>query len=89
MSEPTLRMLREALWLVLLLAAPPVGAALLVGALAAFGQAAARVEERTLSVVPRIAAALVALALAGPWIGRHLVAFTQAVLEAVPGAGGR
>jgi flagellar biosynthesis protein FliQ len=38
-------------------------------------------------VVPRLVAALVALALCGPWIAERLVRFTSAVLEAVPGAG--
>jgi flagellar biosynthesis protein FliQ len=84
MSEPVLRMLREALWLVLLLSAPPVGAALVVGLISAVAQSASRIEERTLSVVPRLVAVGLALALAGPWIAQHLVAFTTAALEAVP-----
>lgn len=87
MSEASLRILREAVWLVLLLVAPPLGAALAVGFLSAVAQAATRVEERTLSVVPRLVAALLALALAGPWIAARLLSFTAAVLEAIPGAG--
>ena len=87
MSPQIVHALREGLWLVLLLAAPPLGAALVAGLASAALQAATQVEERTLSVVPRLLAALVALALCGPWIDDRLVRFTSAVLEAVPGAG--
>jgi len=46
-----------------------------------------QVRERSLSTVPRIVAALLALALAGPWIAMRLEAFLRAVLEAVPALG--
>ena len=79
--------LREALVLVLLCSAPPVVAALAAGVLMGFLQTATQVRDATISTVPKLIAALVALALAGPWIGRHLVALMRAVLEAVPGLG--
>jgi flagellar biosynthesis protein FliQ len=37
--------------------------------------------------VPKLIAALIALAVAGPWIGGQVVRFMRAVLEAVPGLG--
>jgi len=79
--------LREALLLLVTLAVPPLGAVLLVGVASALLQTVTQVRERTLSTVPRIAAALVALALAAPWIGARLTAFMRAVLEAVPAIG--
>jgi flagellar biosynthesis protein FliQ len=79
--------LREALLLVLVLAAPPLAAVLLVGVATGVLQTVTQVRERSLSTVPRIVAALVALALAGPWIGARLAAFMRAVLEAVPALG--
>ena len=87
MSEALLGALREALWLVVLLSAPPLGAALLAGLVSAALQSTTRVEERTLSEVPRLLAALLALALAGPWIGAQLVRFVGAMLALVPSAG--
>jgi flagellar biosynthesis protein FliQ len=83
----TAQALREALLLVLTLAAPPLTAVLLVGVASGVLQTVTQVRERSLSVVPRIAAALVALALAGPWIGARLTAFLRALLEAVPALG--
>jgi flagellar biosynthetic protein FliQ len=79
--------LREGLYLVLLLGAPPVLAVLLVGVGAAILQTATAVRESTVSTVPKIAAAFAALAVAGPWIGAQLIAFTHAVLEAIPTLG--
>jgi flagellar biosynthetic protein FliQ len=76
--------LREAFYLVLLLTAPPLLAMLLVGLGTAILQSVTQVRDRSLSTVPRVVAALVALALCGPWIGARLLAFTRAVLEVVP-----
>ena len=79
--------LREAFYLVLLLAAPPLIAMLAVGVATALLQSLTQVRDRSLSTVPRIVAALLALALAGPWIGGRLLSFLRAVLEAVPTLG--
>jgi flagellar biosynthesis protein FliQ len=79
--------LREALVLVLLCAAPPVLAVLAAGVLMGLLQTATQVRDATISAVPKIIAALVALAVAGPWIGGQLMRFMRAVLEAVPGLG--
>jgi flagellar biosynthesis protein FliQ len=83
----TAHALREALLLVLVLAAPPLVAVVAVGVASGVLQTVTQVRERSLSAVPRIVAALVALALAGPWISARLVAFLRAVLEAVPALG--
>jgi flagellar biosynthesis protein FliQ len=79
--------LREALYLVLVLTAPPLVAVLAVGLLSGILQTVTQVRERSLSTVPRLVAALIALGLAGPWIGARLLAFMRAVLEAVPALG--
>lgn len=79
--------LREALVLVLLCAAPPVLAALLAGIVMGLLQTATQVRDATVAAVPKLIAALIALAVAGPWIGGQVVRFMRAVLEAVPGLG--
>ena len=79
--------LREALVLVLLCAAPPVLAVLAAGVLMGLLQTATQVRDATVSSVPKLVAALVALAVSGPWIGGQLMRFMRAVLEAVPGLG--
>jgi len=72
---------REALVVSLLLSAPPLAAALLVGVVTGVLQAATQVQEQTLGVVPRLVAVVVALAVAAPWIGARAARFTADCLQ--------
>lgn len=75
---------REAILVALLVSAPPLGAALLVGAVTGVLQAATQVQEQSIGVVPRLAAVLGALALAAPWIGARVVRFAAECIELLP-----
>jgi flagellar biosynthetic protein FliQ len=75
-----LALAREALWLLVLASLPPLGASLVVGTAMALLQAATQVQEATLTVVPRLGAALLALVLAGPWIASQLARFSTELL---------
>ncbi len=81
MDPALVHLARESVVLVLLVSAPPLGAALLVGLATGVLQAATQVQEQTLGVVPRLAAALGALAVAAPWIGAHTARFASECLE--------
>jgi len=81
MDPDLLTLGREAMVLALLVAGPPLLAALLVGVATGLLQAATQVQEPTIAVVPRIAAVLAALLFAGPWIGARLLRFAAAVLR--------
>ena len=78
MSGALLHLAREALVLSLLVSAPPLLAALLVGLATGLLQAVTQVQDQALGAVPRIAAVLAALVVAGPWIGGRLVRFAEA-----------
>jgi type III secretory pathway component EscS len=74
--DPTLLALgREALLVALLVSAPPLAAALLVGLVVGALQAATQIQDPSVGVVPRLCAVLGALAVAAPWIGAHAVRF--------------
>jgi type III secretory pathway component EscS len=68
-----LHAVREAILVVLLVSAPPLGAALAVGLLTGVAQAVTQIQEPSVAVVPRLVAVLAALGLASPWIGARLV----------------
>ena len=85
MGDTVANALREGLYLALLIAAPPLAAATATGLVMSLLQSSLRIEERTLQTVPRLVAALLALAVAGPWIGAELTRFTAALLAALPG----
>ncbi|MCP3058029.1 flagellar type III secretion system protein FliQ [Myxococcus sp. K38C18041901] len=74
---------REALLLMVLASLPPVGASLLVGLLSGLFQATTQLQESTLSVVPKLCAAVMALVLAGPWIAAQLTRFTIQLLTLI------
>ena len=71
---------REALLLMVLASLPPIGASLVVGFLMSLFQATTQLQESTLSVVPKLCAAVLALVLAGPWIAAQLTSFTHQLL---------
>lgn len=78
MDPLLLHLVREALWVVLLVSAPPVGAALTVGLVAGVLQAVTQVQDPAVSVVPRLVAVLGALAVASPWIGARVLRLAEA-----------
>jgi|GEM_PF-1923341 len=84
MTQAVTYALREALLLLVLLAAPPTLAVLLTGVVMAALQTATQVKDASISSVPKVLAALGALAAAGPWIGAQTLQFTRALLEALP-----
>lgn len=75
---------REALWLMVLASMPPVLASLVVGFAMSLFQASTQLQEQTLTVVPKICSAVLALVVAGPWIGAQLARFTTQLLLAMP-----
>ncbi len=81
MDPVLVHLTRQALLLVLLVSAPPLVASLVVGLFTGVLQAATQVQEQTLGVVPRLAAALGALAVAAPWIGVRTARFAAECLD--------
>ena len=74
-----LDMLRQALWATVVIAAPGVMAAMIVGLTVALMQALTQVQEMTLTFVPKIVAILIAITLAAPLMGSQILALTQTV----------
>lgn len=77
----------RALELVLLASLPPLISGMLAGFLSSLAQALTQVQENSLSTVPRICAALAALAFCGPWMGESLRSFLVELLHLMPEVG--
>jgi len=75
---------REALLLMVLASLPPVCASLVVGFLASLFQATTQIQESTLSVVPKLCAAVLSLVIAGPWIAAQLTRFAAQLFAVLP-----
>ncbi len=76
---------RHALEITLLLAAPLLLTALVVGLLVGVFQAATQINEMTLSFIPKLLAMAAMLVIAGPWMLRTLVEYTRELFESIPG----
>jgi flagellar biosynthetic protein FliQ len=75
---------RDALWLVMLLAAPVLLAGLAIAFAISLFQAATQILEPTLSFVPKLIVILLVLALLGSWMGGQLVDFARTLLTDFP-----
>jgi flagellar biosynthetic protein FliQ len=78
---------RQAVELVLMLAAPMLICALVVGLLISVFQAATQINEQTMTFVPKIVAVLVSLILFAPWMIQKMISFTSGILASIATVG--
>jgi flagellar biosynthetic protein FliQ len=83
-TEFVLGLGREAITLVLLVAAPMLGFGLVVGLSVSIFQAVTQVHEMTLTFIPKIVAVCFALMVFLPWMIRIVVDFTTRLFQAIP-----
>jgi type III secretion protein S len=74
----------EAMWLVLLLSAPPVIAASVVGLIVAIVQAATQLQEQTLQYTLKFFAIVVAIFLTAGLVASSLVTYTDSIFTSFP-----
>ena len=72
-------LLRHALILTLLVAAPILIVGLVVGVVISLLQAVTQVQEQTLTFIPKIVAMVVCAILLLPWIGQHVIEYARVV----------
>lgn len=77
---------QQALYTMLVLAAPLLIAALVVGLIVSILQAATQINEMTLSFIPKLIAMIAAMVIAGPWMITYFVDYMRRMFEAIPGA---
>jgi flagellar biosynthetic protein FliQ len=75
---------QRALEMTVLLAAPLLLVALLIGLLVGIFQAATQIHEMTLSFIPKLIGMAAALVIAGPWMLKQLVSYTRLLIESIP-----
>ena len=83
-AQMVLTMGQNALWMMLMVSAPVLGVILVVGLLISLFQAVTQINEATLAFVPKLVAAVVVFAIAGPWMLTTLVDFLRRTIEAIP-----
>lgn len=72
---------QSSIYLTLLILAPILGVALIIGLAVSIFQAVTQIQEQTLAFTPKIVAVFVSLLFFGPWMLTHLVDFTRNILS--------
>ena len=85
MSSDLVGLTTQALWLVLLLSAPPIIAASVVGLLVAIVQAATQLQEQTLQYTLKFFAIVVSIFVTASLMAGALFAYTDAIFSGFPG----
>jgi len=75
---------RQAVEVTLVLAAPMLLTALVVGLIISIFQAATQINESTLQFVPKLVAMFVVLILFGPWMLQYLMDYIQRLFGNIP-----
>jgi flagellar biosynthetic protein FliQ len=83
--ETVMTVAQRALEITLLLSAPLLIAALVVGLLVGVFQAATQINEMTLSFIPKLLGMAATAVIAGPWMLKLMVNYTRELFESIPG----
>lgn len=75
---------RDALFMVLALAGPMMGVALLIGLVISVLQATTQIQDQILNMAPKIVGVFLVLLLLGAWMLNIIVSFTTNVFTQIP-----
>jgi flagellar biosynthetic protein FliQ len=83
--ETVMTMGRNAMEVTLMVAAPMLLVALIIGLIVSIFQAATQINEATLSFIPKLVGIFVALVVAGPWMLSVMLDYMRQVFTGIPG----
>ncbi len=75
---------RQAVEVTLLLSAPLLLSALVIGLIVSIFQAATQINEATLSFIPKLVGIFLILILGGPWMLQLIVDYIRQLFERIP-----
>jgi flagellar biosynthetic protein FliQ len=76
---------RTAMEVTLMVSAPLLLVALIIGLIVSIFQAATQINEATLSFIPKLIGIFVALVVAGPWMLSVLLDYMRNIFNGIPG----
>jgi len=83
--QAVLTFVQHGMEVAMLIAAPPLLAALVTGLVISILQAATQINEMTLSFIPKLLALFAAMVVAGPWMLSVMLDYIRQVLTGFPG----
>ncbi|WP_262965652.1 flagellar biosynthesis protein FliQ [Methylobacter psychrophilus] len=86
--ELIMSMGRQAIEITLMVAAPLLLTALVIGLIVSIFQAATQINEATLSFIPKLLGIFIVLVLAGHWMLTTLIDYLRLILTSIPDLAG-
>jgi flagellar biosynthetic protein FliQ len=83
-GDLAMRVTADLFWTGLLVCLPVLGVTMLVGLLVSVFQVITQIQEMSLSFVPKLVAAAVAVVAFGPWMLRTLCRYTVSLWSQIP-----
>ncbi len=83
-NEYVVEVVSQAIRVTLMLSAPMLIGALVVGVLVSIFQAVTQINEQTLSFIPKILVIIAALVIFSPWMMETMVTYTQDLFISIP-----
>lgn len=83
-NEFAIEVVNQAIRITLMLSAPMLIGALLVGILVSIFQAVTQINEQTLSFIPKILVIIAALVIFSPWMMETMVSYTHDLWASIP-----
>jgi len=82
--ETVIDILREALWMIVLLSFVIIMPGLVIGLVVSTFQAATQINEQTLSFLPRLLITLIVIIVMGPWMLTKLLDHAHRLISSIP-----
>lgn len=79
-----IEIVREALYLILLMVAIIITPSLIVGLAVSVFQAATQINEQTLSFLPRLLVTISVIIVMGPWMAQRLMEYIERLFSNIP-----
>ena len=83
--ESVMTMGRQAIEVTIMIAAPMLLVALVIGLIVSIFQAATQINETTLSFIPKLVGIFIALIVAGPWMLTVMLDYMRQMFTGIPG----
>ena len=83
--ESVMSMGRQAMEVTLMVAAPMLLVALIIGLIVSIFQAATQINEQTLSFIPKLVGIFAAMVIAGPWMLSVMLDYMRQLFSGIPG----
>ncbi|WP_408097684.1 flagellar biosynthesis protein FliQ [Peredibacter sp. HCB2-198] len=83
-NEFAIEVVNQAIKVTLMLSAPMLLGALVVGVLVSIFQAVTQINEQTLSFIPKILVVIAALVIFSPWMMETMVSYTHEHFTSIP-----